>query len=44
MSVLTDNPVSRWAFLNEPLYRWFLMVGGFILILAVWRAILGYMK
>lgn len=42
-----DNPISKatnWEFLNEPLWRWFVMFGIFILIAATWRYILEYMK
>lgn len=36
--------VYSWEFLNEPLWRWFVMFGIFLLIAASWRHILEYMK
>lgn len=42
--IATDNPVSRWQFLGEPVYRWFLFIIVFAAMLAVWRGVLGYMK
>lgn len=40
----TENPVSRWQFLGEPAYRWFLFIFIFAVMLAIWRGVLGYMK
>lgn len=44
MDALTDNPVSAWTFMQEPLWRWFLFIMAFSLMLVVWRGLLGYMK
>lgn len=38
-----SNPFN-WAFLQEPLYRWFLFVVVMILFLAAWSDVLRFMK
>jgi len=38
------NAIKDWTFLQEPLYRWALMVGALILILAGWYGIIKIAK
>ena len=38
------DKIKNWPFLNEPLYRWAIFTGAFLLILATWACILEYMK
>jgi hypothetical protein len=44
MSVLTDNPISSWQFLQEPLWRWFIMFGAAIMISIMWRGVIDFAK
>lgn len=36
--------IKNWTFLQEPLYRWFIMIGALTFIFMAWGAILGYVK
>jgi hypothetical protein len=36
--------VKNWPFLQEPLYRWFIMIGALLFIFMAWGVILGYVK
>lgn len=38
-----DN-IKNWPFLQEPLYRWFIFFGAFIVITMCWRILLKYIK
>lgn len=38
------DSITKWPFLNEPLYRWAIFLLALILIMGTWGMILGYMK
>jgi hypothetical protein len=38
-----DN-IFKWEFLDEPLYRWFILLVALSLFAGVWNQVLGYMK
>jgi hypothetical protein len=44
MSFLTENPVSSWEFLQEPLWRWFIMFGAALVIMFVWGGVVDFIK
>ena len=43
-SFLTENPVSSWQFMNEPLWRWFLMFGAAMAIAILWRGVIDFIR
>jgi hypothetical protein len=44
MSFLSDNPVTGWKFLNEPMYSWFIFLLALSLMAGAWKIILDHMK
>lgn len=40
MNVVTD--VTKWSFLDEPLYRWFIFFGAIIFIAWTWKGVLSF--
>lgn len=40
----TTDKIKSMAFLNEPLWRWVLAIGAFLLIIGAWKGVLEYVK
>lgn len=46
MQGITDaaKSITGWKFMEEPLYRWFMFLGAWLIIVYLWGVILSYMK
>jgi hypothetical protein len=44
MNILTDNPVAKWEFLDEPLWRWAVFIIAFSFLTGAWAFVLREMK